>query len=97
MSAIAAAPSTVPITADIPQLVSRLDALTMVLKSCKADSCRNPWSVLHPQKDVQNLEDAMATKYDEFYASQPKVSFSECQPAYFIEVEGPQDVIPYPG
>ncbi|KAJ7621817.1 alkaline-phosphatase-like protein [Mycena rosella] len=85
------------VTHDIPQLVRRLDSLTMVLKSCKADACRSPWSVLHPQGDVQNLEDAMARKYDAFYASQPKASFSECQPGYILEAEGPQSVIPYSG
>ncbi|KAJ6616668.1 hypothetical protein B0H10DRAFT_2219327 [Mycena sp. CBHHK59/15] len=58
-----------------PQLVSRLD---MVLKSCKADAYRSPWNVLHPRGNVQNLEDAMASEYDSFYASQPKVSLSEC-------------------
>ncbi|KAJ6542905.1 alkaline-phosphatase-like protein [Mycena capillaripes] len=76
-------------------LTARLDALTMVLKSCKADSCRNPWAVLHPQGDVHNLGDAMATQYDAFYATQPKVSFSECQPGYIIAAEGPQEIIPY--
>ncbi|KAJ7466935.1 arylsulfatase [Mycena latifolia] len=85
----------VSVTHDIPQLVARMDALTMVLKSCKSDSCRNPWNVLHPQGDVQNLGDAMAHKFDAFYASQPKVSFSECQPGYLIQDEGPQDVIPF--
>ncbi|KAJ7466911.1 putative arylsulfatase [Mycena latifolia] len=85
------------VTDDIPQLTARLDALTMVLKSCKADSCRSPWNVLHPQGNVQNLADAMASTYDDFYASQPKISFSECQPGYLIQVEGPQDVIPYSG
>ncbi|KAF7344962.1 Arylsulfatase [Mycena venus] len=84
-------------TDDIPQLQTRLDALAMVLKSCKADSCRSPWVVLHPQRDVQNLGDAMTPKFDAFYASHPKVSFSECEQGYILESEGPQDVIPLPG
>ncbi|KAJ7619869.1 alkaline-phosphatase-like protein [Mycena rosella] len=82
---------------NIPQLVARLVALTMVLKSCKADACRKPWNVLHPQGNVQNLEDAMACTYYAFYASQPKVSFSECQPGYILGSEGPQGAIPYSG
>ncbi|KAJ7148719.1 hypothetical protein C8R43DRAFT_1128949 [Mycena crocata] len=85
------------VTDDFPQLAARLDALTMVPKSCKADACRKPWNVLHPDGDVKNPADAMADKFDDFYASQRKVSFSECSYGYLIETEGPQDVIPYAG
>ncbi|KAJ6573530.1 putative arylsulfatase [Mycena vulgaris] len=82
---------------DLPNLVARLDALTMVLKSCKTDACRSPWSVLHPKGDVKNLADAMAAKFDDFYAAQPKVAFSECSFGYLIASEGPQDAVPYAG
>ncbi|KAJ7140941.1 alkaline-phosphatase-like protein [Mycena epipterygia] len=85
------------VTDDIPHLTSRLDALMMVLKSCKTNACRKPWNVLHPQGNVQNLADALDSQYDDFYASQPKVSFSECSPGYIITAEGPQDAIPFSG
>lgn len=89
--------STTSLTSNIPELVLRLDALLLVLKSCKADACINPWNVLHPQGNVKNLADAMNPEYDAFYASQPKVAFSECQPGYIIAAEGPQTAIPFPG
>ncbi|KAJ7257648.1 arylsulfatase [Mycena rebaudengoi] len=82
-------------TADVFQRVVRLDALMMVLKSCKAQECRDPWWVIHPQGNVRNLDDAMAPEYDAFYAAQPRVSFSMCKPGYLVAVEGEQSVIPF--
>ncbi|KAI5455611.1 alkaline-phosphatase-like protein [Mariannaea sp. PMI_226] len=76
-------------------LVHRLDALLMVLKSCIGSQCIHPWLELHPQGNVKTLEDAMHSKYDAFYLSQPKVSFSACVKGYLIEYEGPQSVISY--
>jgi arylsulfatase len=67
----------------------------MVLKSCKAQACRDPWRVIHPQGNVRNLNDAMARKYDTFYEAQPPVSFSMCKPGYLVAVEGEQSVIPF--
>ena len=81
----------------LTKLVHRLDALVMVLKSCVGIVCIQPWPVLHPQGNVHSLQDAMNTKYDAFYASQPKVSFSACLGGYIISNEGPQKVTPYPG
>lgn len=76
---------------------SRLDALLMVLKSCKAKSCTDPWSVVHPRGDVRSLRDAMNAKYDDFYGRQPKVAFSKCEEGYIIESEGPQVGLAYDG
>lgn len=73
----------------------RLDALLLVLKSCKAESCRLPWSQIHPDGTVNNLRDALDAKYDEFYAGQPKISFSDCKDFYDIGSEGPQDLLHY--
>lgn len=61
----------------------------MVLKSCKGDTCIDPWRVLHPRGDVSNILDAVKSEFDDFYLQQPKVSFSECRVGYFPEVEGP--------
>lgn len=74
----------------IDALQTRLDALTMVLKSCKGEVCVKPWKTLHPQCNVNTLGDAMHEKYDYFYSVQPKVSFDMCALGYLLEVEGPQ-------
>jgi hypothetical protein len=72
------------------QIIPRLDALMMVLKSCNGDACREPWRQLHPKGYVNSLADALDAGFDEFYANQPKVSFSECNLGYHIYAEGPQ-------
>ncbi|GAB1213020.1 hypothetical protein ATERTT37_002169 [Aspergillus terreus] len=74
----------------LDQILPRLDALMMVLKSCNEDSCRHPWHQLHPGGQVNSLADALDSSYDKFYANQPKVSFSECSVGYHIWAEGPQ-------
>jgi hypothetical protein len=72
-------------------VIDRLDALMMVLKSCKGDACVNPWNVLHPGGNIENLKDALAHQFDAFYDDQPKVSFDSCELGYIREVEGPQN------
>ncbi|KAL7910890.1 Arylsulphatase [Trichoderma velutinum] len=74
----------------LEKVADRLDALMMVLKSCKQQSCAHPWKSLHPSGDVQNFHDALSTEYDDFYSEQVKVSFSNCEAGYIIESEGPQ-------
>jgi N-acetylglucosamine-6-sulfatase len=76
-------------------IVDRLDALMMVLKSCKGDACRNPWDMLHPDGKVKSLKDALTHEFDGFYGEQPKVKFDECAMGYIREVEGPQHVNVY--
>lgn len=61
------------------ELFTRLDALLMVTKSCKENSCRDPWTTLFPNGEVKDLADAMRAQYDTFFADQPKVSFSSCK------------------
>lgn len=74
-------------------VVDRLDALMMVLKSCKAESCQKPWNALHPDGDISTLKDALHHTFDSFYRSQPKVSFTSCELGYLPEAEGPQNHI----
>ncbi|PVH67886.1 Arylsulphatase [Cadophora sp. DSE1049] len=74
----------------VSQVMSRLDALTMVMKSCKGIQCTLPWLTLHPEGNVNTIADAMSQKYDSFYANQSKVSFTSCEPGYIIPAEGPQ-------
>lgn len=76
---------------DLRVVVDRLDALMMVLKSCKGRTCVEPWKSLHPDGDVGSLDDALESSFDSFYAEQAKVSFSKCELGYIRESEGPQD------
>lgn len=62
---------------------SRLNALLMVMKSCEADTCRDPWSVIQPpQADgawrVSCLSEALDPAYDDFFAGIPEVTIAEC-------------------
>ena len=61
------------------ELINRLDAVLLVGKSCKQESCRNPWITLFPSGEVSDLAGAMKAKYDSFFEDQPKVSFSSCK------------------
>ncbi|KAM3419737.1 Arylsulfatase [Cercospora zeina] len=71
---------------------ARLDAVLLVLKSCKARSCHKPWESLHPDGGVRTLKDALDSRFDQFYIAQPKVSFSSCPLGHIISEEGPQTV-----
>ncbi|KAL2867830.1 sulfatase family protein [Aspergillus lucknowensis] len=79
----------------LSQVIARLDALLLVLKSCKGSTCIKPWDVLHADGDVQNLQDALGKQYDRFYASQARVSYDRCERGYIPELEGPQEALPY--
>ncbi|KAK2612612.1 hypothetical protein QQS21_001384 [Conoideocrella luteorostrata] len=80
----------------IPSLTPRLDALLLTLKSCKGKACRKPWQKLFPKGDVYNLEDALDTKYDDFFfKQQEKVTFSECGLGYITAYEGALEPIIY--
>ncbi|GAN03652.1 arylsulfatase [Mucor ambiguus] len=73
------------------QLTSRLDALLVVLKECKAESCRDPWRVLHPEDDsVKTLEDALQEKFDTHYTQFKKVEYNECLNYLLAQNESPQ-------
>ena len=78
-------------------MIARLDALVMVLKSCKAKVCTQPWTTLHPEGDVKDLWDALHVQYDEFYEEQRKVSFNRCEKGYILDAEGPQEALVYKG
>ncbi|KAG6907810.1 hypothetical protein DXG01_007292 [Tephrocybe rancida] len=91
-------PSTSSSGATDPQLlghprshvITRLDALLLVLKSCRGVTCIKPWDVLHPDGSVQSLRDALDSVYDDFYSTQPKVAYDHCEAGYIIDAEGPQ-------
>ena len=72
------------------QTMARLDALLLVLKTCRGKSCRKPWSALLPTQNVATLAETMGEQYDAFFARQPKVSYTECLLGHLISAEGPQ-------
>jgi len=75
----------------LSKVVTRLDSLLFVLKSCKSKTCTQPWKALHPRGNVQNLHDALNPDYDGFYEKEQKrVEYSRCEAGYIIEAEGPQ-------
>lgn len=72
---------------DVGYIQARLDTLLIVLKTCKGETCRNPWKVIHPGGDVNSLSDAMDPKYNQCYQDQPRLEFHACQPGYLKEFE----------
>jgi hypothetical protein len=70
-------------------LQSRLDALILVLKTCKGKVCSDPWAELLPGSNVSLLTQAMDSKYDAYFTQLPKVSYSVCEGGYILESEGP--------
>lgn len=70
-------------------VVSRLDALLMVLKTCKETQCTQPWHSLHQNGEVNSLVEALDSQHDTLYELQlPKVAFERCEEAYIPEAEG---------
>ena len=62
-------------------VIHRLDALVLVLKTCKANVCREPWKQLHPGGSVNTLIDALDEKHDSFYTNSynvAKVGWHQC-------------------
>ena len=75
----------------VSKVISRIDSLLFVLKTCKSENCVKPWRVLHPKGDVRNLKDALSSHFDDFYeVQQKKVSFDRCERGYLLDAEGPQ-------
>ncbi|KAH8799680.1 alkaline-phosphatase-like protein [Xylogone sp. PMI_703] len=76
---ITQAPGILLLKRPLDKLVTRLDALPMILKTCVG------------------MQYALNPRYDTFYNSQPKVSFSLCALGYLKEYEGPQTALVYSG
>lgn len=74
---------------DVSNIVSRLDALLVVLKTCKGRQCTHPWEVLHPESNIHSLKDALSHGFDAFYKAQAKLYWIQCEQAYVAESEGP--------
>lgn len=65
----------------------------MVIKSCREQTCVDPWGSLHPSGDVKSLSQAVRSHFDSFYEKQPKVSFDRCELGYIKEAEGQQEFL----
>lgn len=76
-------------SASAARLTSRLNGLMLLLKTCIGDSCRAPWSILHPDGSVRSLADALDAQYDLYYASLPSVHFDACLTSYQLPNEAP--------
>jgi N-acetylglucosamine-6-sulfatase len=73
----------------LTQIMDRLDALMLVLKTCKGNVCIEPWKSLHPAENVKNLAQALSVNFDGFYAELPKVKFEFCALGYLAWNEMP--------
>ncbi|KAI8665134.1 Arylsulfatase [Fusarium sp. Ph1] len=81
----------------LEQVLLRLNALIMVLKTCKGQTCIRPWTSLHSDGSVNSLKLALQKKFDDFYESQPQMWFLECPAAYIAEVENQEPVSVFAG
>ncbi|PYI01243.1 Arylsulphatase [Aspergillus sclerotiicarbonarius CBS 121057] len=88
-------PSTMIGPHQIEKLITRLDALLLILKSCQGTTCIHPWRELHPAGDVNSLREALDEKFDAFYNAQVKVRFGWCELGYILEAEGGQGPVVY--
>ncbi|KAF4451702.1 arylsulfatase precursor [Fusarium austroafricanum] len=73
-------------------IVDRLDALVMAMKACKDKACSRPWKELHPNGRISPLHAALNTKFDAFYAGQPKMYFDSCEAAFIKEKESNEPI-----
>lgn len=81
----------------LEHVLLRLNALIMVLKTCKGQTCTQPWASLHPDGSVNSLKLALQNRFDAFYESQPQMWFLECPAAYIAEVENQELVSAFAG
>lgn len=76
----------------LDQILTRLNVLIMVLKTCQDRACTYPWESLHPDGSVQSLKQSLNGRFDEFYSNQPQMWFSDCSLGYFMEAENQDPV-----
>lgn len=88
---VSALDSNVVLGLPIGKVAARLDSLLLVLKSCKAERCINPWGALHPDNHVASLKQALSPRYDSFYEQeQVRIKYNRCENGYIVDAEGPQ-------
>ncbi|KAF4989040.1 hypothetical protein FDECE_14831 [Fusarium decemcellulare] len=78
-------------SAEHRRLIDRLNAVLLVTKSCNQESCRDPWQILRDDSgaDFMNMEQAMDSTFDTFFAGLPFVGYKECMDYQDTSNEGP--------
>lgn len=79
------------------QLIYRLDALLLVLKTCKGRTCVQPWNTHHHDGNVATFAEALNPRFDKYYINHAKVGFSSCELGYIKEAEGDHKHISHAG
>lgn len=76
----------------LQKILHRLDALTLVLKTCSDDACRKPYQVLFPTlvEDVYRFSQVLDSRFDDYFINLPKVRFAECALGYQSRLEKPE-------
>jgi len=83
------------LSTDLQKTLHRLDALTLVLKTCVGDVCHQPYKALFPSFEVTggeiySLNQALDQRFDDYFETLPKVHFSECALGYQSRLEKPE-------
>lgn len=68
--------------ATLSRIASRMDAMLQAKGLCKARTCRDPWSIIHPGGAVTSLEQALDPRYDAWYAQYAQFTFRACTKYY---------------
>ncbi|KAI0477084.1 arylsulfatase [Xylariaceae sp. FL0804] len=87
-------------TPAVRRLLTRLNAILMVTKSCSGDACRNPWIHLTGSNStstsnstgggsISSLVEAMDPRHDAYFSSFAAVGFGECMQYQADWNEGP--------
>lgn len=74
-------------------LLHRLDALMLVLKTCKGATCADPYSKLlppHPNHKLSGFTQLLRPDLDNYFSRLPKVSFKACGLGYHRALEQPE-------
>jgi len=80
---------------ELQKTLNRLDALTLVLKTCVGDVCHQPYKALFPSfeatgEEIYSLDQALDQRFDDYFKDLPKVHFSECALGYQSRLEKPE-------
>ncbi|KAM0786789.1 hypothetical protein ACM66B_002223 [Microbotryomycetes sp. NB124-2] len=74
---------------EIEMVATRLDGLLLRLKDCVGDECRQPWKEIFPRGQVSSLRQALDPKFDDFFATLPRVKYQDCTLGYHRAQEHP--------
>lgn len=89
-------------TADSERLMTRLNTLLLILKSCEGGACQNPWQYLKPELSptsgnssgaaepaIASLRRALDPQYDDYFAGFGTVHFDACLVVQRVDNEQP--------